>query len=82
MENFRIDADDSIYEDDPVAKAAHDNFGIRYLFPWQRMVIANIMESYDSIRKNDGNMQSAEQADDDAQNRHGAVAFTEADGRI
>ena len=65
MENFRIDADDSIYEDDPVAKAAHDNFGIRYLFPWQRMVIANIMESYDSIRKNDGNMQAAGQADDD-----------------
>ena len=65
MENFRIDEDNSIYEDDPVAKAAFDNFGIRYLFPWQRMVIANIMESYDSIRKNDGNLQATEQADDD-----------------
>lgn len=65
MENFRIDADNSIYEDDPVAKAAFDNFGIRYLFPWQRMVIANIMESYDSIRKNDGNLQATEQAADD-----------------
>ncbi len=65
MENFRIDADNSIYEDDPVAKAAFDNFGIRYLFPWQGMVIANIMESYDSIRKNDGNLQATEQADDD-----------------
>ncbi len=65
MENFRIDADNSIYEDDPVAKAAFDNFGIRYLFPWQRMVIANIMESYDSIRKNVGNLQATEQAADD-----------------
>ena len=43
-----MDEDDSIYEDDPVAKAAYQNFGIRYLFPWQRMVIANIMESYQS----------------------------------
>ena len=48
MEIIRIDEDDSIYEDDPVAKAAYQNFGIRYLFPWQRMVIANIMESYQS----------------------------------
>ena len=48
MENFRIDENDSIYEDDPVAKAAYENFGIRYLFPWQRMVIANILESYEA----------------------------------
>ena len=46
MEILRIDQDDSIYQDDPVAKAAYENFGIRYLFPWQRMVIANIMEAY------------------------------------
>ena len=45
-EIIKIHADDSIYQDDPVAKAAYENFGIRYLFPWQRMVIANILEAY------------------------------------
>lgn len=38
--------DDNLYENDPVGKAAFENFGIRYLFPWQRMVIANILEAY------------------------------------
>ena len=47
-EIIKLHADDSIYQDDPVAKAAYENFGIRYLFPWQRMVIANILESYQS----------------------------------
>ena len=47
-EIIKIDTEDPIYEDDPVAKAAYENFGIRYLFPWQRMVIANIMDSYKS----------------------------------
>ena len=40
--------DDSIYEDDPVAKAAYVNFGIRYMFPWQRLVVSNIMEAYEN----------------------------------
>ena len=56
MEIIKIDTDDSIYEDDPVAQAAFVNFGIRYLFPWQRMVIANIMESYEAICRNDESM--------------------------
>ena len=53
-EIIKIDEDDSIYEDDPVAKSAYVNFGIRYLFPWQRMVSTHIMESYEAIRRNDG----------------------------
>ena len=32
---------------DPVATAALKNFGIKYLYPWQRLVIANIMEPPD-----------------------------------
>ena len=60
MENFKIDEGDWIYEDDPVAKAAYDNFGIRYMFPWQRMVVSNIMEAYEAIR----NGKDLSQADD------------------
>ena len=48
MEKFIIDADESIYEDDPVARAAYVNFGIRYMFPWQRLVVSNIMEAYEN----------------------------------
>ena len=51
MENFKFDEGEWIYDDDPVARAAFENFGIRYMFPWQRMVVANIMESYGAIRK-------------------------------
>lgn len=46
MENIKIDTDENIYEDDIVGKTAFENFGIKYLFPWQRMVIANILEAY------------------------------------
>ena len=38
--------DDPVANDDPVAKAAYENFGIKYLYPWQRLVIANILEAY------------------------------------
>ena len=51
METIKIDEDDSIYENDPVAKAAYTNFGIRYMFPWQRLVVANIMEAYENLRE-------------------------------
>ena len=52
-EIIKIDADDWIYEDDPVAKAAYVNFGIRYMFPWQRLVVSNIMEAYECAEDND-----------------------------
>ena len=45
MENtLKIDADE-IFCDDPAVMAAMENFGIKYLFPWQRLVIANIMDA-------------------------------------
>ena len=48
MEDYlKIDTEEAIYDDDFVAKAALDSFGIKYLFPWQRLVIANILEAYE-----------------------------------
>ncbi|MCQ2592108.1 MAG: RecQ family ATP-dependent DNA helicase [Treponema sp.] len=44
---LKFDTTDDIYSDDLIAKAAFDNFGIKYLFPWQRLVIANILEAYE-----------------------------------
>ena len=49
-EIIKIDADEQIYEDDPVAKAAYQSFGIRYMFPWQRLVVANILEAYENLK--------------------------------
>lgn len=34
--------------EDIVAKVALENFGIKYLFPWQRLVIANILDAANS----------------------------------
>ena len=51
MEIIKIDEDDSIYDDDPVAKVAYVNFGIRYMFPWQRLVVANILEAYENLKE-------------------------------
>ena len=35
----------SLAEYDEVSKSALDAFGIKYLFPWQRIVISNILDS-------------------------------------
>ena len=34
--------------DDPVLIAARNAFKIKYLFPWQRIVIANILDAYNN----------------------------------
>lgn len=52
-EIIKIDTQEPIYEDDPVAKAAYENFGIKYMFPWQRMVVANILEAYENKEESD-----------------------------
>jgi len=46
-EILKIDGGPEIYEEDPVVKAAYENFGIKYLYPWQRLVVANILEAYE-----------------------------------
>lgn len=49
-ELVKLDADD-FCPDDPAAQAALENFGIKYLFPWQRLVVGNIMDSYFSAKR-------------------------------
>ena len=43
--------EDEPAENDPVASLAHSQFGIDYLFPLQRMAIANILDGMDSGEK-------------------------------
>ena len=46
--------DDVFESDDYITQVAYDNFGIKYLYPWQRLVIANILEAYDyQLHKDD-----------------------------
>ncbi len=42
---FQTAEDDEAECDDEITLAVRSAFGIRYLFPWQRIVIANIMDS-------------------------------------
>lgn len=53
---------DDVFCDDAAVIAARERFGIRYLFPWQRLVIANIVDSYEALR---GGMQVAQEDADD-----------------
>lgn len=62
MENIKIDTDEALYENDIVGKTAFENFGIKYLFPWQRMVIANILEAY-SLQKENIDLSSTTETD-------------------
>ncbi|MBO4508480.1 MAG: ATP-dependent DNA helicase RecQ [Spirochaetaceae bacterium] len=48
---------------DPVATAALENFGIKYLYPWQRLVIANILEPPDDTGTDRSSMASDEVSD-------------------
>ncbi len=42
--HFDQELSDSDYEKDDVLEAAQKAFGIKYLYPWQRIVMANILE--------------------------------------
>ncbi|MBQ7158360.1 MAG: ATP-dependent DNA helicase RecQ [Treponema sp.] len=44
-------ADDETAEMDFMTQAAHNAFGVRYLFAWQKLVIANILDSAAAIEK-------------------------------
>lgn len=41
----------NIFTDDPALITAQKSFGIEYLYPWQRLVIANILESADNLEE-------------------------------
>lgn len=48
MEITKIDDEETnLYENDLAARTAYENFGIKYMYPWQRLVVANILESYE-----------------------------------
>lgn len=44
-ETLKIDIENT-QNDDFITSLAFQNFGIKYLYPWQRLVIANILEAY------------------------------------
>ncbi|MCQ2575574.1 MAG: RecQ family ATP-dependent DNA helicase [Treponema sp.] len=50
-DTIRIDCEPELYQEDPVSLAAYENFGIKYLYPWQRLVVANILEAYEYYRQ-------------------------------
>ena len=49
--------------DDFVTQTAYKNFGIKYLYPWQRLVVANILEAYE-YHKNMAAYEDIGEADD------------------
>ena len=53
-----LDADD--VEMDAITQAAHDAFGVRYLFAWQKLVIANILDSEAAVRAGAENADASE----------------------
>ena len=36
---------------DPVTEVAQKHFGIEYLFPWQRLVVANILDAVEAVKE-------------------------------
>ena len=62
MEN--IDSGETFHSDDFVTQTAYEKFGIKYLYPWQRLVVANILEAYE-YQKNKENYEEIK-ADDDS----------------
>ncbi len=65
----RIDADeDELYADDLAAKTAWKNFGIRYMFPWQRLVVSNILEACE-YQKKYASLTDEEKKEADAENK-------------
>lgn len=50
-ENLKIDADE-IFSDDIAQKVSEDAFKIKYMFPWQRLVVANILDAFENAKDN------------------------------
>jgi len=40
---------DYVFTENPVQRAAQQVFNIQYLYPWQHLVIANILDAYESV---------------------------------
>ncbi len=65
---FKIDDENLDYSLDSVIQAAYENFGIKYLYPWQRMVISNILEAYE-FQKSLENLSEEEKKKLDEENK-------------
>ncbi len=52
QEDFKIEANE-VFSDDSIALACRDAFGIKYMFPWQRLVVANIMDAAENQGEED-----------------------------
>ena len=53
IEGLVLDADE-IFTDDDATIACQKAFNIKYMFPWQRLVVANIMDAYYSFPDENG----------------------------
>ncbi len=62
LKNEENPEDSAPETDDIVTLTAWENFGIKYLYPWQRLVVANILEAY-GFQKNSG--EYIEEGDED-----------------
>ena len=52
MENIEEkETGEEITPPDLIRQTAEENFGIKYLYPWQRMVIENILQAYECKKK-------------------------------
>ena len=46
MEENKFDLDpEELYSEDLISRQAFEKFGIKYIFPWQRLVVSNILEA-------------------------------------
>lgn len=66
---MKFDAED-IFCDDPAALTAIKNFGIKYLYPWQRLVIGNILDAHERFTERmEGLAVSQQQEEEDCLGR-------------
>lgn len=57
-ENLKIDADE-IYSDDSAQIACENAFKIKYMFPWQRLVVANILDAFENAQNSHSDSENA-----------------------
>jgi len=59
----KIDLEEPFTSEDFVTQTAYNAFGIKYLYPWQRLVVANILEAYE-YQKNKTDYEEIDEDDD------------------
>lgn len=59
----QTEKNDDFHSEDFVTQTAYNSFGIKYLYPWQRLVVANILEAYE-YQKNISDYEEVRDEDD------------------